>query len=71
MGSYGIILSLLGLLDDGQRAKKLVDKVIDNVDHVVNLREDILVHRVRYSLSTLEEGDSGEYLAKAARALEK
>ncbi|VDC06830.1 unnamed protein product [Peniophora sp. CBMAI 1063] len=71
MGSYGIVLSLLGLLDDGQRAKKLVDKVIDNVDHVVNLREDILVHRVRYSLSTLEEGDSGEYLAKAARALEK
>ncbi|KZV73066.1 hypothetical protein PENSPDRAFT_575124 [Peniophora sp. CONT] len=71
MGAYGIVLSLLGLLDDGQRAKKLVDKVVDNVDHVVNLREDILVHRVRYSLSTLEEGDSGEYLAKAARALEK
>ena len=71
MGSYGIVLSLLGLLDDGLRAKKLVDKVIDNVDHVVNLREDILVHRVRYSLSTLEEVDSGEFLAKAARALEK
>jgi hypothetical protein len=30
MGNYGIILSLLGLLDDGLKAKKLVDKVIDS-----------------------------------------
>jgi hypothetical protein len=30
MGSYGIILSLLGCLDDGLKAKKLVDKVIDS-----------------------------------------
>ncbi|KAI0027879.1 inositol hexakisphosphate-domain-containing protein [Vararia minispora EC-137] len=71
MGSYGIILSLLGLLDDGLKVKKLVDKVIDLCDHVVNLREDILVHRVRYSLSSLEEANDQEYLAKAARALEK
>ncbi len=28
-GSYGNILSLLGCLDHGLRAKKLVDKVID------------------------------------------
>lgn len=30
MGNYGIILSLLGCLDDGQQAKKLVDRVIDD-----------------------------------------
>jgi hypothetical protein len=30
MGNYGIILSLLGCLDDGLQAKKLVDKVIDS-----------------------------------------
>jgi hypothetical protein len=30
MGHYGIILSLLGCLDDGLKAKKLVDKVIDS-----------------------------------------
>jgi hypothetical protein len=29
MGNYGIVLSLLGCLDNGLRAKKLVDKVID------------------------------------------
>ena len=30
MGNYGIILSLLGCLDHGLKAKKLVDKVIDS-----------------------------------------
>lgn len=29
MGNYGIVLSLLGCLEDGIKAKKLVDKVID------------------------------------------
>ena len=29
MGNYGIILSLLGCLEHGVKAKKLVDKVID------------------------------------------
>lgn len=69
MGNYGIILSLLGCLDDGLKAKKLVDKVIDSCDHVVNLREDILVHRIKYSLSSLEESTSNVF--RAAKALEK
>lgn len=30
MGNYGVILSLLGCLDDGLQAKKLVDRVIDD-----------------------------------------
>jgi hypothetical protein len=29
MGSYGVILSLLGCLDHGLHAKRLVDRVID------------------------------------------
>ncbi|KAI9439769.1 inositol hexakisphosphate-domain-containing protein [Lactarius indigo] len=69
MGNYGIILSLLGCLDDGLKAKKLVDKVVDSCDHVVNLREDILVHRIKYSLSSLEESTSN--VLRAAKALEK
>lgn len=32
MGSYGIILSLLGMLDNGLKTKKLVDKVIDSCE---------------------------------------
>jgi hypothetical protein len=89
MGSYGIILSLLGLLDNGLKTKKLVDKVIDSCewglshigcarelmfstgDHVVNLREDILVHRIKYSLSSLEEPNGNLLLQRAGKALEK
>jgi hypothetical protein len=40
-------------------------------DHVVNLREDILVHRIKYSLSSLEEPNGSSLLQKAGRALEK
>jgi hypothetical protein len=29
-GNYGVILSLLGCLDDGLRVKRLVDRIIDN-----------------------------------------
>jgi hypothetical protein len=28
-GNYGVILSLLGCLDNGPQAKRLVDKVVD------------------------------------------
>lgn len=30
MGNYGVVLSLLGCLDNGLKAKKLVDRVIDD-----------------------------------------
>jgi len=72
-GNYGVILSLLGCLDDGLQAKKLVDRVIDSCDHVTNLREDILTHRVKYSLTTADgdETKREEHLSKARRALEK
>ncbi|KZT29832.1 hypothetical protein NEOLEDRAFT_1174835 [Neolentinus lepideus HHB14362 ss-1] len=72
MGNYSVILSLLGCLDNGLAAKKLVDRVIDSCDHVTNLREDILAHRIRYSLTTtLAEGSREEFLDKAVRSLEK
>ncbi|KAG6374346.1 inositol hexakisphosphate-domain-containing protein [Boletus reticuloceps] len=72
-GNYGVILSLLGCLDHGLQAKKLVDRVIDTCDHVTNLREDILVHRVRYSLTTPDDDSTKreDMLVKAGRSLEK
>ncbi|KAF9223711.1 hypothetical protein BS17DRAFT_802243 [Gyrodon lividus] len=72
-GNYGVILSLLGCLDHGLQAKKLVDRVIDTCDHVTNLREDILIHRVRYSLTTPENDETkrDEILVEAGRSLEK
>ncbi|KAK0446168.1 inositol hexakisphosphate-domain-containing protein [Armillaria borealis] len=71
MGNYGIILSLLGCLDQGLQAKKLVDRIIDAADHVTNLREDILVHRIKYSLISMEEEKGEILLEKSRRALEK
>jgi hypothetical protein len=40
-------------------------------DHVVNLREDILVHRIKYSLTSLEESTTVTSVLRAAKALEK
>ncbi|CDO71831.1 hypothetical protein BN946_scf184939.g55 [Trametes cinnabarina] len=72
MGNYGIILSLLGCLEHGIKAKKLVDKVIDACDHVVNLKEDIFTNRVRYSLTTaVDDREREKYLNKAVKSLEK
>ncbi|KAK7031228.1 hypothetical protein VNI00_013644 [Paramarasmius palmivorus] len=71
MGNYGIILSLLGCLDHGVQAKKLVDKVIDSNDHVLNIREDILVERMKYSLTSMEEEKGEAFLNRAGKSLEK
>ncbi|KAH7925850.1 hypothetical protein BV22DRAFT_1033556 [Leucogyrophana mollusca] len=72
-GNYGVILSLLGCLDHGLQAKRLVDRVIDACDHVTNLREDILIHRMRYSLAAVagDEAKREDVLKKAGRSLEK
>lgn len=86
-GNYGIILSLLGCVENGLMVKRLVDKVIDSCkhpssfnfsereralgDHVVNLREDILLNRIKFSLTTMGDNKRDAYLEKAAKALEK
>ncbi|KAJ6507779.1 inositol hexakisphosphate-domain-containing protein [Mycena vitilis] len=71
MGNYGVILSLLGCLDHGLQAKRLVDRVIDATDQVTNLREDILIHRLKYSMTSMEEAKGEDFLDKAVKALEK
>ncbi|KAJ3760289.1 inositol hexakisphosphate-domain-containing protein [Lentinula raphanica] len=71
MGNYGIILSLLGCLDDGLQAKKLVDRVIDANDHVSHLREDILMHRIKYALTTMEAEKGEAIIKRAGKAIEK
>ena len=40
-------------------------------DHVTNLREDILVHRLKYSMTSMEEAKGEDFLDKAVKALEK
>jgi hypothetical protein len=112
-------MSLLGCLEDGVRAKRVVDRVLEaskffvyfwlrgraqtiiltnflslfsplfsffpsfTDDHVVNLRESILIHRLKYTLATSfsMSGSSDEaasasvnaeaHLTRAGNALEK
>ncbi|KZW02890.1 hypothetical protein EXIGLDRAFT_730985, partial [Exidia glandulosa HHB12029] len=71
LGNYGVVLSLLGCIDNGLQIKRLVDDIFDSCDHVVNLREVILSHRVRYSLAATDDKDGEETLDKASQALEK
>lgn len=46
-GEYGIIKQLCSLLDDGVLGKKIVDFAIDACSQVTNLREAILLERIR------------------------
>ncbi|KAJ3508107.1 hypothetical protein NLJ89_g5936 [Agrocybe chaxingu] len=71
LGNYGVVLSLLGCLDHGLQAKRLVDRVIDATNQVTNLREDILTYRLKYSLTTMDEAGGENFLSKAGKALEK
>ncbi|KAG8890787.1 hypothetical protein FRB98_004832 [Tulasnella sp. 332] len=70
-GTYSLILSLLGCLDHGTTDKKLVDRVLDDCDHITNLREEILVHRLRYALTSMDDKNRSLYLEKAVKSLEK
>jgi len=66
-----VILSLLGIIDNGYRVKRLVDRIINSADQVVNLREAILTDRIRYSVSRGDDDRRKEWIDKSAKALEK
>jgi len=70
-GNYSVILSLLGIIDNGYSVKRLVDRIIDSADQVVNLREEILTGRIRYSVSIGDNERRSEWINKSAKALEK
>ncbi|KAG2017712.1 hypothetical protein CC2G_007200 [Coprinopsis cinerea AmutBmut pab1-1] len=71
IGNYGVIQSLISCLDHGPYVKRLVDKIIDITDQVVNLREDILKYRLMYSLTSMDDERGETFLNKAGKALEK
>lgn len=70
-GNYSIILSLLGIIDHGPFIKKVVDRIIDSASQMVNLREEILTGRIRYSVSRGDDERRAEWIEKSAKALEK
>ncbi|KAH7106320.1 inositol hexakisphosphate-domain-containing protein [Auriculariales sp. MPI-PUGE-AT-0066] len=71
LGNYGVVLSLIGCIDNGLETKRVVDEAVDLCDQVVNLREVILSHRVSYTLTSLDDKQGEEILDRAQQALEK
>jgi hypothetical protein len=71
MGNYQIVLSLMSSLDHGRQMKRLVDQVIDTCQAVVNLRENVIEHRIKYSVSAMNDKSRQQYLDKALRSLEQ
>ncbi|WWC93062.1 uncharacterized protein L201_008027 [Kwoniella dendrophila CBS 6074] len=71
MGAYQIVQSLLSSLDHGRLMKRLVDTVIDNCDAVINLRENVIEHRIKYSVASMDNKSRQVYLDKALRSLEQ
>ncbi|KAK1923782.1 inositol hexakisphosphate-domain-containing protein [Papiliotrema laurentii] len=71
MGNYQIVLSLLSSLDHGRQMKRLVDHVIDSCDAVVNLRENVLEYRIKYSVVASDEKTRQAVLQRAVRSLEQ
>ncbi|KNE61257.1 hypothetical protein AMAG_18757 [Allomyces macrogynus ATCC 38327] len=59
LGNYQVMLDLARVLDDGLAMKRLVDDLIDRCDAMVNLREDILLQRVRHSVADGVTGGNG------------
>ncbi|OZJ03826.1 hypothetical protein BZG36_03823 [Bifiguratus adelaidae] len=68
-GNYQWIVGLTSVLDNGAFNKKLLDVVIDRCDAVINLREDVLMNRVRHT--TEQQNGSADYLRKALVGLER
>ncbi|KAI9267887.1 inositol hexakisphosphate-domain-containing protein [Phascolomyces articulosus] len=68
MGNYRCIISLASVLDDGTYCKKLLDQVIDGSDVIINLRDDILLNRIRHST---QSNMDDVYLSKALSGLQR
>jgi hypothetical protein len=69
MGNYQIVLSLLSSLDHGRELKRLVDMIIDDCDSVVNLRENVIEYRIKYSVASRDDPNGSWYLDKAVRSV--
>lgn len=72
MGNYTVITSLTAVLDSGNFSKKILDAVIDLSDAVINLREDILMNRIKQTTQPGTGYDSGNSsISKAAGGLQR
>lgn len=70
-GNYQTITALSGVLDSGYFSKKMLDQIIDQSDAVVNLREDILINRIKQTTVSNYESKSNSPIVRAAVALQR
>ncbi|KAI7898613.1 inositol hexakisphosphate-domain-containing protein [Cokeromyces recurvatus] len=72
MGNYNVITSLTAVLDSGDFSKKMLDEIIDKSDAVINLREDILMNRIKQTTQQSSGHESkNSYIFKAAAGLQR
>ncbi|KAI9486886.1 MAG: inositol hexakisphosphate-domain-containing protein [Benjaminiella poitrasii] len=72
MGNYNMITSLTAVLDSGNFSKKMLDEIIDRSDAVINLREDILMNRIKQTTQQTSGYESkSSYISKAASGLQR
>ncbi|OBZ84318.1 Paladin [Choanephora cucurbitarum] len=72
LGNYQVITSLTAVLDSGNFSKRMLDDVIDQSDSVINLREDILLNRIKQTTkqSTGYESKTS-FIAKAGAGIQR
>ncbi|KAG2199112.1 hypothetical protein INT46_010520 [Mucor plumbeus] len=72
MGNYHVITALTAVLDSGNFSKKMMDEVIDQSDAVINLREDILMNRIKQTTQLTAGYESkNSNISKAAVGLQR
>ena len=60
LGNYTIMQKLASVLEHGSQDKKLLDLIINRCDELINLREEILMSRVRYSVHAQQSQVHGQ-----------
>lgn len=66
LGNYQCVLKLTSVIKDGSKIKRIVDEAINKCDRLINLREEILIYRVSYSVT-----GNMEFLEKSLGFLER
>ncbi|CAO3608947.1 unnamed protein product [Cunninghamella echinulata] len=72
MGNYTAVASLTSVLEHGSYCKVLLDEIINRSDAVVNIRDDILLNRIRQTtFGSNDYRNDNSYLSKALAGLQR
>ncbi|KAI8336649.1 inositol hexakisphosphate-domain-containing protein [Chlamydoabsidia padenii] len=72
VGNYYPVVSLISVLEHGSYCKRLLDKIIDQSDAVVNIRDDILLNRIKQTTQgSSDYRQESSYLSKSLLGLQR